>query len=140
VVQQSLDWIDTDDKRGPALNALIDTLVLKHKPRLVVFYSGDNDVQSGKSANTVFADFKTFTENIREALPETRIAIISIKPSVARWEKVGPMRKVNDMLRAFAMERNYVDIEGTMLGWDGTPNPDLLVEDGLHVTPAGYKI
>ena len=121
----------------------IDTLVLKHKPRLVVFYSGDNDVQFGKSAATVFADFKTFAEKIHTALPKTRIAVISIKPSVARWEKVGPMREANVMMREFAMTHDYVgvvDIEGAMLGWDGKPNADLLVEDGLHMQPAGYKI
>ena len=121
----------------------IDTLVLKHKPRLVVFYSGDNDVQFGKSAETVFADFKTFAGKIHATLPETRIAVISIKPSVARWEKVDEMRKANALMRAFAMKNDYVgvvDIEGAMLGWDGTPNADLLVEDGLHMTPAGYKI
>jgi lysophospholipase L1-like esterase len=33
-----------------------------------------------------------------------------------------------------------VDIEQKMLGPDGKPNPDLLVADGLHMTPAGYRI
>jgi lysophospholipase L1-like esterase len=27
-----------------------------------------------------------------------------------------------------------------MIGADGKPNKELLVEDGLHMTPAGYKI
>jgi lysophospholipase L1-like esterase len=27
-----------------------------------------------------------------------------------------------------------------MLGADGKPRPELLVEDGLHMTPAGYDI
>jgi lysophospholipase L1-like esterase len=34
----------------------------------------------------------------------------------------------------------FMDIEQQMLGADGKPNPALLVEDGLHMTPAGYKI
>jgi lysophospholipase L1-like esterase len=34
----------------------------------------------------------------------------------------------------------FVDIEQQMLGPDGKPNAALLVEDGLHMTPAGYKI
>jgi lysophospholipase L1-like esterase len=33
-----------------------------------------------------------------------------------------------------------MDIEQSMLGADGKPNPDLLVADGLHMTPAGYRI
>lgn len=121
----------------------IDTVVLKHKPRLVVFYSGDNDTARGKSGETVFADFKTFAGKVHAELPQTRIAVISIKPSVARWEKVNEVRKANSLMRDFAAKTDYigfVDIEGTVLGWDGTPNPDLLVDDGLHMKPAGYEI
>ena len=121
----------------------IDTVVLKHKPRLVVFYSGDNDTARGKSGETVFADFKTFAGKVHAELPQTRIAVISIKPSVARWEKVDEVRKANRLMRDFAAKTDhvgFVDIEGTVLGWDGTPNPDLLVDDGLHMTPAGYEI
>ncbi len=33
-----------------------------------------------------------------------------------------------------------MDIFPQMLGSDGTPNKDLLVADGLHMSSAGYKI
>jgi len=53
------------------------------------------------------------------------------------------LRKANKMISEWAAVTDYVgyvDIEGSMLGWDGTPNPDLLVEDGLHMRPPGYAI
>jgi hypothetical protein len=34
----------------------------------------------------------------------------------------------------------FVDIVPQMLGADGKPRKELLVEDGLHMTPAGYRI
>jgi len=34
----------------------------------------------------------------------------------------------------------YVDIVPQMLGADGKPRPELLVADGLHMTPEGYKV
>ena len=34
----------------------------------------------------------------------------------------------------------YADIEQQMLGADGMPNPELLVADGLHLSPAGYRV
>ena len=34
----------------------------------------------------------------------------------------------------------YVDTVPQMLGADGKPRKELLVADGLHMTPAGYKI
>ncbi len=121
----------------------LNTLVLKHKPRLVVLYSGDNDIQSGKSAETVFNDVVTFTDKIHAALPQTKIAVIAIKPSIARWDKVKTMRKANMLVREFAMKTDhvgFVDIDGAMLGWDGKPNPAFFVRDGLHLTPEGYEI
>jgi lysophospholipase L1-like esterase len=121
----------------------VDAVVNNYRPRLVVFYSGDNDTNAGKSAATVFADFKTFAGLVHSKLPHTRIAVISIKPSVARWSKVDELRKANKMISEWAAVTDYVgyvDIEGSMLGWDGTPNPDLLVEDGLHMRPPGYAI
>jgi lysophospholipase L1-like esterase len=33
-----------------------------------------------------------------------------------------------------------VDIVPQMIGADGKPRKELLVEDGLHMTPEGYKI
>jgi lysophospholipase L1-like esterase len=47
------------------------------------------------------------------------------------------------MVKAYcAKEKHlaFMDIEQQMLGADGRPNPDLLVADGLHMTPAGYRI
>src|SRR5688572_17145545 len=38
-------------------NYFIDRLVLKHKPRLIVFYAGDNDINAGLSAEKVAEDF-----------------------------------------------------------------------------------
>ena len=34
----------------------------------------------------------------------------------------------------------FVDIEKQMLLPDGRPNPELLVPDGLHMSPAGYRV
>jgi lysophospholipase L1-like esterase len=33
-----------------------------------------------------------------------------------------------------------VDIVPQMIGADGKPRKELLLDDGLHMTPAGYKI
>src|ERR1700743_2049654 len=37
-----------------------DRLILPYKPRLIVFYAGDNDINAGKSAEQVLADYKEF--------------------------------------------------------------------------------
>ncbi len=47
------------------------------------------------------------------------------------------------VVRAFCEEEKglaYVDIVPAMLRADGTPDPDLFVKDGLHLSAKGYEI
>src|SRR5204863_6309846 len=37
-----------------------DKIVIPYKPRIVVLYAGDNDLNAGKTPEKVFADFKEF--------------------------------------------------------------------------------
>lgn len=118
-------------------------IVIPCKPRVIVFYAGDNDIAAGKSAETVLKDFKTFARIVHENLPKTQIVFISIKPSIQRWRLVGEMRKANKLIQTFteADERlRYVDIDSPMIGKDGKPRPELFVDDGLHLNAAGYKL
>jgi lysophospholipase L1-like esterase len=123
--------------------AHVDLLVLRHKPRTVVFYAGDNDISSGKTPQVVADDFKTFVTRVHAALPQSRIAFIAIKPSIQRWALVAKVREANALVRKYAEtdERiGFVDVDGPMLGWDEKPRKDLLVEDGLHLSPKGYEV
>src|SRR5438874_2421313 len=45
-------------------------ILLKHEPRLIVFYAGDNDIAAGKSPEQVAADFKDFAQTIHAKLPK----------------------------------------------------------------------
>lgn len=121
----------------------VDLLVLRHKPRTVVFYAGDNDLAAGKSPEVVAADYKAFVGKVRAALPQTQIAFIGIKPSIERWALVGKVREANALMRALCLEDDrlgFVDVDGPMLGWDEKPRKDLLAADGLHLTPKGYEL
>jgi len=120
-----------------------DRVVLPYKPATIVFYAGDNDIARGKTAEEVAADFKTFAEKVWAAFPETRIFFIGIKPSTARWNLYPEMKKANEAVRAFSAEESrltFIDVEPAMLGEDGTPRKEYLLEDGLHMTEAGYRI
>ena len=63
----------------------IDRLVLRHEPRLVVVYAGDNDVSSGKLSEQVSVDFERFVRAVHAKLPQTRILYLAVKPSPLRW-------------------------------------------------------
>jgi lysophospholipase L1-like esterase len=121
----------------------VDLLVLRHKPRIVVFYAGDNDIAAGRTPEDVAADFRIFVGKVRAALPQTRIAFIGIKPSVQRWASIDRIRKANLLIRQYcdADDRlGFIDVDGPMLGWDARPRRDLFVADGLHLSPKGYAL
>lgn len=121
----------------------VDLLVVRHTPRTVVFYAGDNDLSAGKSPEVVASDFKAFVGKVHAALPQTRIAFIGIKPSIQRWVLVAKVRKANALIRTFCLDNErlgFVDVDGPMLGWDEKPRKDLLAADGLHLTPKGYEL
>jgi lysophospholipase L1-like esterase len=120
-----------------------ERLVLAHRPRIVVFYAGDNDIAVGKTPARVFADFVAFATRLRETLPSTELIWLPIKPSVARWGLIEPMREVNALVEALSKKEawlRYVDTHTAMLGSDGRPDPRFLAEDGLHLSPPGYEL
>jgi lysophospholipase L1-like esterase len=120
-----------------------DRLVIVHKPAIVIFYAGDNDIAAGITPEQVLRDYKAFVSKVHAALPATRIAFIGIKPSIQRWALVGKVRAANALVREYAGTDDrlgFIDVDGPMLGWDEKPRKDLFIEDGLHMTPKGYEI
>ena len=117
-------------------------VVVPHAPRIVVLYAGENDLNRGVTPDVISADFGSFSGVIRKSLPSTRIVVIGLKPSLLRWKLRDGMHETNKLIRTrCAADRNcvYVDPWPSMIGKDGTPKPEFFVEDGLHMTPAGYK-
>lgn len=118
-------------------------IILPQRPKIIVLYAGDNDINKGKKADEVHRDFGLFVKTIRAELPETRIVFIAIKPSIKRWHLVEEMRKANALIAAEAKKHeklDYVDIDTPMIGADGLPRKDLFAGDGLHLNEAGYRV
>ena len=120
-----------------------DRIVIPYKPRLIVVQVGGNDINAGKKAEQVLADFQAFVAKVRAELPDTRIAYTSLSPSPKRWEQAEEQRKANQLVRDFVRagkNLDYIEIWDQFLGSDGKPREDLFVEDRLHNNAAGYKI
>lgn len=118
-----------------------DRMVIKYAPRLVVYYEGDNDLARGKTPQEVFDDTRAFFEKVHAALPDTKFIYVSIKPSIQRWDKIDKIRETNGMVQDYAKDKPYItffDVEPLMLGADGTPKPELFIQDGLHLSREGY--
>jgi lysophospholipase L1-like esterase len=120
-----------------------DRIDIPYKPKLIVIQAGGNDINAGKSPEQVLADFKAFVEKIHAALPETRIAFLSLNPSPSRWAQRAKQQKVNELVKDYIAtdkKLDYIDFWAAMLGPDGLPREDLFIKDRLHNNAAGYKI
>jgi lysophospholipase L1-like esterase len=120
-----------------------DRIVIPYKPRMVVFYAGDNDVEANHTPQQIAGDFTAFERKVHAALPQTQIVFISIKPSIRRFPWIEQIKGANALVKQYCATHphlTFVDIVPQMLGPDGKPRKELLVEDGLHMTAAGYKI
>lgn len=118
-------------------------IVFPYKPKLIVLYAGENDLVAGKSLERVFDDFKVFVKTVRRNLPRTRLLVVSVKPSPARWSYTPKFQELNRLMRA-ATEGDghlqFVDVWSPMLDETGQPKSDIFLGDKLHMNPQGYKI
>lgn len=120
-----------------------DEVIGTYDPRLVIFYAGDNDVASGKSAEQTLADYQYLTTQVLALNDHVEMLFIPIKPSGSRWHPWEEMSRANEMVRSLS-ERNprlhYVDFATPMLGPDGRPDESLLQGDRLHLNEKGYDV
>ena len=121
----------------------LDRVVLPYKPRLILVYAGDNDLAEGKQPQDVLEHFTKFVERIHQALPATRIAFISIKPSPARVSWLAKIRETNELIRQFTAageNLDFIDVFTPMLNSAGYPRGELFLTDALHLNSAGYAL
>lgn len=124
------------------INYRFDQVVGRYHPVRIAFYAGENDLDAGKSPETVLADFISFMDRKIAVLGATPVFYISAKPSLARQSQFARQSALNRMIQQLALERDdlvYVDIVGAMLR-DGKPDPALFISDGLHMNAAGYRL
>lgn len=122
----------------------IDRVAIAYKPRAVVVYEGDNDTGRYKvPPATIAGQFEKIVQKIHAALPAARVYVISVKPSVSRWDTWPQAIQTNDLLKAIDAKDDlvtYIDVATPMLKPDGKVMTDIFVEDNLHLNAKGYEI
>ena len=120
-----------------------EELVLRHEPRTVVLYAGENDLADGKTPRQVATDFRSFARAVHESLPKAKIIFISVKASRRAWILAGLARRTNGLVEEICRRDDrliYVDVFTPMLGEDGHPREELFRQDGLHLSEEGYRL
>ena len=125
-----------------------DRIAVPYRPKLIIMFAGTNDLAYGnKSPQQVLQDYQNFVAKIHAALPDTRIAFISISPTVARWNNEANILEANHLIQVFTFKNNstaeklsFIDTHSRLLTADGHPQPRLLRADGLHFNTEGYQV
>lgn len=121
----------------------VERIVIPYKPKVVVLYSGDNDIASAKTPEAVRDAYRLFRDTLHDKLPQTRLVLISIKPCGSRWKLREKILEANRLLREETLKganQVFIDVWPAMLGEDGLPREDLFLKDRLHMNQTGYEI
>jgi len=123
----------------------LDELVITYRPSAVVVYAGDNDLAagSGKTPQGVAADVQQFVTTVQSKLPGTWVYVLSIKPSLARWNSWHKMKDANQLIEGFLRTRErtqFIDVARLMFDENGNLPRNLFVSDGLHPSAKCYAL
>jgi len=135
--------------RGFGGSTLLDVIryaydiIVPYQPKQVFIYAGDNDLAEGASVAEVVTRLKTLFQLIRINVPNATMDYISIKPSPSRENLMPKMKEANKQIEAFLKTQKntgFINVFSPMLNADGTPKPEIFVEDRLHMNADGYAI
>ena len=130
---------------GSVANDLIvyaEQVVLRYKPKVLVVYTGSNDIHAKLEPQEVFADY----DKVPLAGPcqTARTRASSSVPS--RWRpaastEMAQVKELNVLLEAWCHDKPWVRwVEATsyLIGSDGQPIESLYRSDRLHLNDEGY--
>jgi lysophospholipase L1-like esterase len=118
-----------------------DKVVTPYRPRAIVFYAGDNDIDAGITPEEAAGDFGRFMDLKTKALGATPVWFISSKPSKLRVAEMPAQADLNRRVEAMTRTRHdlgFINVVPAMLE-NGQPR-DIFIADGLHMRPEGYAI
>jgi lysophospholipase L1-like esterase len=121
----------------------IDRIVLPYRPRVIVFYTGSNDVTAGEPASAIVGRTREFIAKVHDALPLTRIYYVAINRSPDKRDRWSVVDAVNAEMRSLAgttPHLRFLDLNPVLFDAKGEPRMELYLADGLHFHPPAYEL
>ena len=121
----------------------LDRVALVYKPRAILIYEGDNDTAFHVPEADIVDQFEQIVARVHAELPQTRIYVLSVKPSLARVDVWPTAQRVSANMQAIAHADplvHYIDVATPFVTADGSVMDDVFVADGLHLNDKGNEI
>lgn len=126
------------------VNHYSDRIVLKYKPKRVVFYAGTNDIgELNHSGQQVAQDFEKFVGIVHGKLPKTDVYFISLSVAPIRLQNATEFRDGNKRIRDYCLKAervHFIDVTPVMRENDGRLKDELFGPDRLHMNAKGYAL
>ncbi|MRI01847.1 hypothetical protein GH721_14995 [Kriegella sp. EG-1] len=113
------------------------------KPKKIILYAGENDLNEGRTPQQVLADCQELVSLIIEKYPEANLALISLKPSMEREAMIPQIIETNLLLSKYIigeLKAQFINVFAPMITSENRPRPELYMSDGLHLNKEGYRI
>ncbi|MES2438827.1 MAG: GDSL-type esterase/lipase family protein [Verrucomicrobiota bacterium] len=129
---------------GSVANDLIvyfETIITRHEPKLIVTYTGGNDLNEKLSVEESLDDYTKFLNMVHDRFPATRVIITSVKIAPRRALQIPSVHALNQQLQAWCSGRDwvrFVDCTTCLADPQGTPVHSYYREDDLHLSDVGY--
>lgn len=130
---------------GSVANDLIvyaEQVALRYQPKVLVVYTGGNDLHAKLTPQEAFADYTKFLTLAHEKLPQTKVIVSSVKVAPIRVVEIDAVKKLNVLMEAWCQGKPWVRwVEATtyLYGSDGAPDESLFRTDRLHLNDSGYE-
>jgi lysophospholipase L1-like esterase len=108
-------------------------------PDFVFIMSGINNMAMGDDG--FVRTYNEIVKVIEKTCPDTNVVVQSLLPVLFPYIDNKEIRALNTELKALASEEKavYLDLHSLFLDGVGMPNAGYLMDDGVHVSDAGYS-
>lgn len=133
----AIDGTQTDDWLR-----VVDSRVIPLRPKVLAYYCGSNDVDTGVPANLIVGRIRQFIERVEKALPETTIVFVSVNKAPEKQDRWDIVDDINNQIRKYAAKNprvEFVDVNPVLFNADGTSRIELFMSDRLHLRPPAYE-
>ena len=128
----------------------LQTSLFDLAPSKIVLMIGINDLDCGRSNETILANYKEILKKIKAALPDAKVFCMSVLPQHEAAESFLPTTVEENNKRIAALDEEiascahsfdytYVDVASSVSDDKGRLRKELS-DDGLHLNAAGYVI
>jgi lysophospholipase L1-like esterase len=121
-----------------------DRIMKGYQPKRLIVYAGDNDLGDGRHPEEIFIFFQQLAARAAANFNNIHCYYISLKPSPSRWHLADQFRFTNTIIEHAIAEHlsnwTFIDVFNEMLSADSHPQNNYFLNDGLHLSDAGYQV